>query len=168
MVKLTQVHKIQIYLFYSLGSIKKSLEPWNNGLYLSSFIAQNVIPKILLGETSLDHQSLAARGRPVWPVCPTGLTGHVWQLLFYPLHGPHSKNLIPFTTPPTPLCSPLCLTCTRHPVGDLEFQSRKRRSLCGIWTSSPAWPCSQAGPSSSSSKSCSKGTYGLFYPDLLF
>ena len=92
MVKLTQVHKIQIYLFYSLGSIKKNLKPWNNGLYLSNFKVQNS-SSILLRETFIGEQFLAVRGQPVWPVSPTGLTGHAWQLPLLPLLGENSKTL---------------------------------------------------------------------------
>ena len=82
-----------------------------------------------------------------------------------PPHGPNSKILIPFISPPTPPHPPLSLG---DPIGDLEISPRKRRSLCGIWTSSPAWLCSQAGPSSSPSKSCSKGTLWLVLPRSTF
>ena len=86
----------------------------------------------------------------------------------YPPHGPHSKNLISFTSPPTPFHPPLSLTRTKRPIDDLEFQPRKRRSLCGIWTSSLACPCSQPGPSSSPSKSRTKGTLWLVLPRSTF
>ena len=92
MVKLTQVHKIQIYLFYSLGSIKKSLESWIYHLYLSSFLAQIFIPKIILSDTALGLHFTSARGWPVWPVMSgsysfTPFTGHTVKILsLSPLH----------------------------------------------------------------------------------
>ena len=153
MVKLTQVHKIQIYLFYSLGSIKKNLKPWNNGLYLSSFKVQNS-SSILLRETLIGEQFLAARGRPVWPVM-------LGSYLFYPLMGKTVKILFhsPLHRHPFVILS---LTRALGPsIGNFKIQSRKRRSLCGICISSLAWPTFQAGPSISSSKSRSKGTLWL-------
>jgi len=126
-VKLTQVHKIQIYSFSTLLEVsRKFLEPWNNGLYLSIFNVQSS-SSILLRETLVELFS-AARVRPV---CQTGLTGHAWQLLFLPLHGSHSKNLISFTSPPTPLRSHLSHSHTRHP--HWRFQDSTKEKEIPLW-----------------------------------
>ena len=150
MVKLTQVNKIQIYIFSSFGSIKKNLKSWNNDIYISSFKIR-ISSSILLRESFFGDQFTAARGRPVMP----------GSYPFYPPHGENSKD-----SPHSSIhrCPFILLSSSRAqsiPIGDFKFHSRKRRSLCGICILSPAWPTSQAGPSISSSKSHSKGTLWL-------
>ena len=127
-MKLTQVHKIQIYSFSTLLEVsRKFLEPWNNGLYLSIFNVQSS-SSILLRETLVGELFSAARVRPV---CQTSLTGHAWQLLFLPLHGSHSKNLISFTSPPTPLRSPLSHSHTRHPHWRFQDSTKEKEVPLG-------------------------------------
>ena len=97
---------------------------------------------------------LALLVRPVWPVRRTGLTGLAWQLSILPSSRVKQWNIFIFTPPPTlpPSPSPCFLfsRAQRAPIGDLEFQPRKKSFLLGIWCTSPTWPLSQGGPSFSS------------------
>lgn len=129
MVKFPQIRKWKS-ISYSLRSIKNNLKPWNNGLYLSSFKVQNS-SSILLRETFIGEQFLAARGWPVWPVSPTGLTGHAWQSPLLPLHGWNGKDSLPFTTPPTPLRPPLSHSRTRHHY--LRSQGSTKEKEIPLW-----------------------------------
>ena len=149
-MKLTQVHEIQIYLFYSLRSIKKTLEPWNNDPYLSS-------SKVLNSSQYLRKRNIHLKSISCCQGA-TSLTGQAWQLLFLTLTGHTAKILsyLPLHRHPFVLHSPT--RAQGITIGDLEVQPRKRRSLCRIWV---PWPTSQAGPSISPSKSRSKGTLWL-------
>ena len=106
--------------FYLLRGVNQSKLVWINGFILHIYLVSQPIShlKIILRETSFGLQILAAKGIPVWPVCPTGLTGLAWQLPFLPLHGLNSEtfSLLPLHRhlfPPSTV--PLLLTRPRRP-----------------------------------------------------
>ena len=125
-MRFSQVHRS---LSISLLSSKDWLY-WKHLIFLGSnkeLSLENYSSSILLRETLVELFS-AARVRPV---CQTSLTGHAWQLLFLPLHGSHSKNLISFTSPPTPLRSHLSHSHTRHPHWRFQDSTKEKEVPLG-------------------------------------
>ena len=120
--------------------------------------------KVLLREiSSFGLQLLTGKGRPVWPVCLTDLTGLAWQLSFYSSPTGNTVKLSLFTLHRHPFTVPFSPPRTRCPIGDFKVQPRKKVFLWGIWCTSPAWPLSQGGPSFSSPNLDSKGTLWIVF-----
>ena len=113
MVKLTQVNKIQIYIFSSFESIKKNLKSWNDDLYMSSFKVQ-ISSSIILRESFFGDQFTTARGRPVWPVMPGSYP-------FYPLMGKTVKILLTHPSTDAPSSSSLPLAHKASPLAISSF-----------------------------------------------